>query len=114
MGASRLWRRRVSGQRRAPGGRCGVLDTVAAPECDRHAAHGPCVQPDHHGQPDALPPHAPLQHPLAAPTPAEARECFVAKVWEWKQRSGNTITTQMRRLGDSVDWSREYFTMDDK
>src|SRR6218665_3606673 len=53
------------------------------------------------------------RHDLA-PTPAEARECFVAKVWEWKQRSGNTITTQMRRLGDSVDWSREYFTMDDK
>src|SRR6218665_408709 len=66
MGASRLWRRRVSGQRRAPGGRCGVLDTAAAPECDRHAAHGPCVQPDHHGQPDALPPHARLQHPVAA------------------------------------------------
>ncbi|CAN7697222.1 valine--tRNA ligase [Pseudorhodoferax sp. LjRoot39] len=39
---------------------------------------------------------------------------FTAKVWEWKQHSGNTITTQMRRMGDSVDWSREYFTMDDK
>ena len=42
------------------------------------------------------------------------RKNFVAKVWEWKEQSGNTITTQMRRLGDSVDWSREYFTMDDK
>ncbi len=42
------------------------------------------------------------------------RKNFVAKVWEWKQQSGNTITTQMRRMGDSVDWSREYFTMDDK
>lgn len=42
------------------------------------------------------------------------RENFVEKVWEWKEKSGNTITTQMRRLGDSVDWSREYFTMDDK
>jgi len=42
------------------------------------------------------------------------REAFVAKVWEWKQKSGNTITTQMRRMGDSVDWSREYFTMDDR
>ncbi len=42
------------------------------------------------------------------------RKNFVAKVWEWKEKSGNTITTQMRRLGDSVDWSREYFTMDDK
>ena len=47
-------------------------------------------------------------------TPPEARKNFVAKVWEWKEQSGNTITTQMRRMGDSVDWSREYFTMDDK
>ena len=39
---------------------------------------------------------------------------FVKKVWEWKEKSGNTITAQMRRLGDTVDWSREYFTMDDK
>ncbi len=42
------------------------------------------------------------------------RPDFVKKVWEWKEKSGNTITTQMRRLGDTVDWSREYFTMDDK
>ena len=42
------------------------------------------------------------------------RDAFVKKVWEWKEHSGNTITTQMRRMGDSVDWSREYFTMDDK
>ncbi|MGB4584820.1 MAG: valine--tRNA ligase [Rhodoferax sp.] len=48
------------------------------------------------------------------PTPAEARKNFVAKVWEWKAKSGDTITTQMRRMGDSVDWSREYFTMDPK
>ncbi|MFN4030707.1 MAG: valine--tRNA ligase [Acidovorax temperans] len=48
------------------------------------------------------------------PTPFEARKNFVSKVWEWKEKSGNTITTQMRRMGDSVDWSREYFTMDDK
>src|SRR3954469_5036107 len=41
------------------------------------------------------------------------RKNFVAKVWEWKQKSGNTITTQMRRMGDSVDWSHEYFTMDE-
>ncbi len=38
---------------------------------------------------------------------------FVKKVWEWKEKSGNTITTQMRRMGDTVDWSREYFTMDE-
>jgi valyl-tRNA synthetase len=47
-------------------------------------------------------------------SPAEARKNFVAKVWEWKEESGNTITSQMRRMGDSVDWSREYFTMDPK
>jgi len=42
------------------------------------------------------------------------RKNFVAKVWEWKEKSGNTITSQMRRLGASVDWSHEYFTMDEK
>ena len=42
------------------------------------------------------------------------REKFVEKVWEWKEKSGSTITGQMRRLGDSCDWSREYFTMDGK
>ena len=41
------------------------------------------------------------------------RKNFVARVWEWKEKSGNTITNQMRRMGDTVDWSREYFTMDD-
>jgi len=46
------------------------------------------------------------------PTPEEARKNFISKVWEWKEHSGNTITQQMRRMGDSVDWSREYFTMD--
>jgi len=42
------------------------------------------------------------------------RPAFTQKVWEWKEKSGNTITTQMRRMGDSVDWDREYFTMDEK
>ncbi len=42
------------------------------------------------------------------------REKFVEKVWEWKRQSGSTITEQMRRLGDSCDWQREYFTMDEK
>ena len=42
------------------------------------------------------------------------RKNFVAKVWEWKEQSGSTITNQMRRMGDTVDWSREYFTLDDK
>ena len=53
------------------------------------------------------------RHDMGA-TPPEARKNFVSKVWEWKNQSGNTITGQMRRMGDSVDWSREYFTMDDK
>ncbi len=42
------------------------------------------------------------------------REKFLEKVWEWKEHSGSTITGQMRRLGASTDWSREYFTMDAK
>ena len=42
------------------------------------------------------------------------REEFLKRVWEWKQQSGSTITGQVRRLGASIDWSREYFTMDDK
>lgn len=40
------------------------------------------------------------------------REDFIAKIWEWKDKSGNTITKQLRRMGASVDWSRERFTMD--
>ena len=40
------------------------------------------------------------------------REAFLERVWQWKERSGNTIVQQMRRLGASVDWSRERFTMD--
>lgn len=42
------------------------------------------------------------------------RSEFVSRVWDWRERSGNTITTQMRRMGDSVDWAREYFTMDER
>ncbi|ENS8757322.1 valine--tRNA ligase [Neisseria gonorrhoeae] len=40
------------------------------------------------------------------------REKFLEKVWEWKEVSGGTITQQMRRVGCSADWTREYFTMD--
>jgi valyl-tRNA synthetase len=43
---------------------------------------------------------------------ALGREEFVKRVWAWKEESGSTITRQMRRLGASCDWSREYFTMD--
>ena len=45
---------------------------------------------------------------------ALGREKFQEKVWVWKEQSGSTITEQMRRLGASCDWSREYFTMDAK
>ena len=41
------------------------------------------------------------------------REQFLGKVWEWKNISGGTITQQMRRVGCSADWAREYFTMDE-
>ena len=41
------------------------------------------------------------------------REKFTEKVWDWKSQSGGTITSQMRRLGTSVDWDRERFTMDE-
>jgi valyl-tRNA synthetase len=44
---------------------------------------------------------------------AIGREEFVRRVWKWKEESGSTITRQMRRLGASCDWSREYFTMDE-
>ena len=40
------------------------------------------------------------------------REAFLERVWQWKELSGGTITRQQRRLGNSVDWSRERFTMD--
>ena len=45
---------------------------------------------------------------------ALGREKFIDEVWSWKQHSGSTITEQMRRMGDSCDWQREYFTMDPK
>ena len=41
------------------------------------------------------------------------RDAFIDKIWQWKAESGGTITRQMRRLGDSVDWERERFTMDE-
>ncbi|GAB3423821.1 valine--tRNA ligase [Flindersiella endophytica] len=41
------------------------------------------------------------------------RDAFVKRVWDWKAQSGGQILAQMRRLGDSVDWSRERFTMDE-
>src|SRR5271170_2859786 len=41
------------------------------------------------------------------------REAFVERVWQWRQHYGGNILKQMKRIGDTVDWSREYFTMDD-
>jgi len=41
------------------------------------------------------------------------RENFIEKIWDWKQQSGGTITKQLRRMGSSLDWSRERFTMDE-
>ncbi|HYQ73402.1 MAG TPA: valine--tRNA ligase [Gammaproteobacteria bacterium] len=41
------------------------------------------------------------------------RETFIQRIWEWKHESGGTITQQLRRMGSSVDWSRERFTMDE-
>lgn len=42
------------------------------------------------------------------------RKKFIERIWDWKNKSGGTITQQMRRLGDSVDWQKERFTMDDR
>ncbi|NOQ78680.1 MAG: valine--tRNA ligase [Gammaproteobacteria bacterium] len=41
------------------------------------------------------------------------RDAFIEKIWDWKEHSGNTITKQLRRMGASLDWQRERFTMDD-
>ncbi|HCL94488.1 MAG TPA: valine--tRNA ligase, partial [Gammaproteobacteria bacterium] len=41
------------------------------------------------------------------------RDTFIERVWEWKQESGGAITQQLRRIGASLDWSRERFTMDE-
>ncbi len=57
-----------------------------------------------------------VEHQLAAQNVSRhdlGREQFIDKVWEWKEQSGGTITKQIRRLGSSVDWSRERFTMDE-
>ena len=42
-----------------------------------------------------------------------AAKHFIERVWQWKQHYGGSIVEQMKRIGDSVDWGREYFTMDD-
>ena len=108
------------------------------PAAQRHGqpAHGPRVPADDHGRADPLSPHARPQHAVAgaAPTtPASPRRWWSSassrpqgirppstwgarsscdEVWEWKEESGGTITRQLRRLGSSLDWTRERFTMD--
>jgi valyl-tRNA synthetase len=60
--------------------------------------------------------HALVEKSLAAEGTSRrelGREAFVARAWEWKAEHGGAILNQMRRLGDSVDWSRERFTMDE-
>jgi valyl-tRNA synthetase len=52
------------------------------------------------------------RHQLGASETA-SRQRFIEHVWQWKEQSGQTITQQMRRMGDSVDWGHEYFTMDE-
>ncbi|MFE8069484.1 valine--tRNA ligase [Marinobacteraceae bacterium S3BR75-40.1] len=54
-----------------------------------------------------------LQHEEGKTRHDLGREAFIDKVWDWKAHSGGTITRQMRRLGDSVEWEHERFTMDD-
>ena len=62
MGETRLRHRRISGHGCTPSGAAIVCHPIATPQCDGYAAHGACVQPNHHGQPDALPPHDGGQH----------------------------------------------------
>ena len=115
-----------------------VRHPAAAAQRDRHAAHGPCVQPDHHGLADALPPHARRQHAVGAghrprrhchadrggapaagarrpdpPRPGRARTSS-PRSGSGRKSPATPSPRQMRRMGDSVDWRREYFTMDPK
>ena len=108
----------------------------AAAECDRPAAHGAHAQPDGDGYPDSLAAHDAAGALCGCPGTDHAgiatqmmverqltaegtsrqqlgREAFVERVWEWKRHYGGAILDQMKRLGASVDWQREYFTMDE-
>ena len=66
VGEARLRRGRLPWHPSPQRGPARLCDPAPPTQCDRHAAHGPCVQPDHHGQPDPLPPHARCQHGLGA------------------------------------------------
>ena len=113
--------------------RARLLHRDPAAECDRHAAHGTRLPGHDHGCADprtsACAATATLWQPgtdhagIATQMVVErqldaeglrrtdlSREAFVERVWDWKEQSGGTISRQMRRLGASVDWSRERFT----
>ena len=108
---------------------------LAAAECDGAAAHGAHAQPDADGHHRALASYARyvslwlpgtdhagiatqmmVERQLATEGKKRrdlGREKFIERVWEWKRHYGGAILDQMKRLGASVDWDREYFTMDD-
>ena len=106
-----------------------------AAECDRFAAHRPHARSHHHGRRGPLASHERGNHALAAGNrPRRNRHSdgrraatrrpkgwiasslaaaeFERRVWQWKEEYGGRIVSQMRRIGESVDWSRERFTMD--
>ena len=110
-----------------------LLHPAAAAQRHRHPHHGSRFQPDDHGRAHPLPPHARLEHPVAAGTdhagiatqivverqlmprasPPRPRPREIPREGlGMKEYSGGTITRQMRRMGTSLDWSRERFTMD--
>ena len=112
-----------------------LLHHAAAAQCDRQPAYGPRLSGHHHGCPVTFSSHAgrfALWQPgmdhagIATQMVVErqlandgvsrhdiGREKFVEAVWDWKKESGGQIEKQMRRLGASVDWEHDRFTMDE-
>ena len=113
-----------------------LLHHDPAAERHRQFAYGSCLPANHHGYHDSLPAHAGqntlwqagtdhagiatqmvVERKIAAEEGKTrhdyGRDAFIDKIWQWKAESGGTITRQMRRLGNSVDWERERFTMDE-
>ena len=109
---------------------------IPPPNVTGQPAHGPRADVHRAGRADPLPPHAGrdtlwqpgtdhagiatqmvverlLAEPAASTAACMGREAFIERVWQWKAESGGTITRQLRRLGASLDWPRERFTMDD-
>ena len=112
-----------------------VHPAAASAQCYRQTAHGTHVRPDADGHHRALASHARISDAVAPGTDHAGiatqmmverqlaregkkrrdmgREKFIERVWEWKKQYGGNIIDQMKRLGASVDWDREYFTMDE-